>query len=457
MKTSGKKPSKIPAKQLIDSLSNDPDSLIYVTDPKTFEILFVNKHFKKTLGNAVGKKCYKILHGLTKPCDKCHNDKITGKNYGKAFLSEYSSSKNNRLYHCVCRGIRWSDGRTAIYSTASDITKNKQVESSLEEIKETFKQVADKSPNMIFITRVDTKQVVYTNNKTREILGYSPEEICSPKFSFVKLIAPEYLRITRHALELHIQGQEAPSYEYELISKDSRRIHSIINTKLIKYQGNTAILGIVTDISKQKQIEIELKKGLEKTKSVMYGVVSSLVMASEKRDPYVAGHQEHVAKLACAIAQEMKLSAEQVESIQVAANLHDIGKINIPNEILTKPAKLTSIEYSLVKTHSQIGFEILKMIDFPWPVAKIVQQHHEHIDGTGYPDGLSEKNILIEAKILTVADVVEAMAHRRPYRGALGLKKALDEISRNKNILYDAAVVDACLTLFKKNKFKFKK
>ncbi|MBU1162570.1 MAG: HD-GYP domain-containing protein [Proteobacteria bacterium] len=173
------------------------------------------------------------------------------------------------------------------------------------------------------------------------------------------------------------------------------------------------------------------------------------------RDLYRDRHQKRVSQLACAMAIEMSLPEEQIEGIRVAGNIHDIGKISVPMEILSKPGQITESEFDIVKNHAQAGYDILRTIEFPWPIAQIVLQHHERMDGSGYPQGLSGEDILLEAKILAVADVVEAMASHRPYRPALGIDKALEEISINKGKLYDAEVVNACLKVFKDKKFKF--
>ncbi|MBU2521461.1 MAG: HD domain-containing protein [Proteobacteria bacterium] len=174
------------------------------------------------------------------------------------------------------------------------------------------------------------------------------------------------------------------------------------------------------------------------------------------RDPYMDSHHKRVSQLACAIAREMNLPDEQIEGIRVAGNIHDIGKISVPMEILSKPGRVNKSEFGIIKNHAQAGYDILKTIEFPWPIAQIVLQHHERMDGSGYPKGLLGKKMLIEARILGVADVVEAMASHRPYRSALGIDKALEEISINKGKLYDAEVVNACLRVFKDKKFKFK-
>jgi len=205
----------------------------------------------------------------------------------------------------------------------------------------------------------------------------------------------------------------------------------------------------------RKRAEKELEESLKKLRSVLEGTIHAIAGIVETRDPYTAGHQRRVADLACAIAREMNLSEDRIEGIRMAATIHDIGKIAVPAEILSKPGKLSSVEMSIIKTHSLVGYEILRGIDFPWPIAEIVYQHHERLDGSGYPRGLKGDKILLEAKILAVADVVEAMISHRPYRPALTLNIALKEITENSGTLYDPEVVKACRELFLKKKFRF--
>jgi PAS domain S-box-containing protein/putative nucleotidyltransferase with HDIG domain len=202
------------------------------------------------------------------------------------------------------------------------------------------------------------------------------------------------------------------------------------------------------DISRQKKAEEELIQSYDRLKQAMDGTVQAMAFTIETRDPYTAGHQRRVTQLACALAEKMVLSKDVVEGVRMAGDLHDIGKIYVPAEILSKPGKLSEAEYNIIKTHSQVGYDILKTIEFPWPIANIVLQHHERINGSGYPAGLHGKDILLEAKILAVADVIEAMATHRPYRPALSIEDALEEISENKGKLYDPKVVEACLKIF---------
>ncbi len=192
----------------------------------------------------------------------------------------------------------------------------------------------------------------------------------------------------------------------------------------------------------------ELHESEKKLRAGLLGVVAAIAATVEMRDPYTAGHQRRVAHLAAAIAGELGLQADQIEGLQLASILHDLGKIRVPAEILSKPGQLDNLEFGLIKLHPETGYEILKNIDFPWPIALTVFQHHERLDGSGYPHGLKNQDILLEAKILAVADVVEAMISHRPYRAGLGVEAALGEISRHSGVLYDPAVVAACQALF---------
>jgi len=209
------------------------------------------------------------------------------------------------------------------------------------------------------------------------------------------------------------------------------------------------------ELAERKRAEREIQHNLEKVRKAMEGTIRAMACIVETRDPYTAGHQQRVTYLAHSIAREMGLSEERIEGIRMAGLIHDLGKIGLPAEILSKPGQINEPELSLVKTHPELGHNMLKTIDFPWPIAQMVLQHHERMDGSGYPLGLTGTEILLEARILAVADVVEAIASHRPYRPALGFKKALQEISRNSGILYDSEVVNVCLRLFVEQGFRF--
>jgi len=207
---------------------------------------------------------------------------------------------------------------------------------------------------------------------------------------------------------------------------------------------------------KLKQTAEELRSNAVRFQKAMEGSVQAIALAVEMRDPYTSGHQNRVADLACAIGQEMGLSEDRIYGLQMASVVHDLGKLTIPGEILCKPGRLSGPEYAMIQTHVQSGYDILKKIDFPWPLADIVLQHHERMDGSGYPNGLSGEAIMMEARILSVSDVFETIGSHRPYRPSLGLKKAMGELTGNSGTLYDPGVVSACLGLVESERFQFK-
>jgi HD-GYP domain-containing protein (c-di-GMP phosphodiesterase class II) len=208
------------------------------------------------------------------------------------------------------------------------------------------------------------------------------------------------------------------------------------------------------DITERKQAERQIAETLERLKKAIGVTIEAMVSTVETKDPYTAGHQLRSADLACAIATEMGLPQERIDGIRLAGSIHDIGKLSIPSEILVKPAKLSELEFSLIKVHALRGYELLKHVESSWPLAEMVYQHHERMNGSGYPRNLKGEEIIMEARILAVADVVESMASHRPYRPSLGIRAALDEIAKNRGILYDPEVADACLKIFNEKGYK---
>jgi len=239
------------------------------------------------------------------------------------------------------------------------------------------------------------------------------------------------------------ESMKAGAWDY-IIKEHIKRLGSAVVNALEKKQ---------TLLTKRKAEE-ERETAYRALDKALNGSINAMSKIVEMRDPYTAGHQTKVADLSAAIAGELKLPEAHIKYLRVAALIHDIGKIYIPSDILSRPGKLRDIEWQLIKIHAQGSYDILKTIEFPWPVAEIAWQHHERLDGSGYPKGLDGDHILLEAKILAVADVVEAMSSHRPYRPALGIEKALEEISQKRGVLYDPDVVDACLKLYKENRFK---
>ncbi|MGD9241176.1 MAG: HD domain-containing phosphohydrolase, partial [Desulfobacterales bacterium] len=252
----------------------------------------------------------------------------------------------------------------------------------------------------------------------------------------------------------HLIIPEKPT-ELDITTGDGKTMVAEMRVMETEWEGQKVYLASLRDITDRKRMQQQLQLSLDNLKEVMDGTIRAMALAVEMRDPYTSGHQHRVAELAQAIAEEINLPAEAVEGVYMAASIHDIGKIALPAEILSKPGKLTEIELKMIQMHSKVGYDVLKGIDFPWPIAQIVLQHHERMDGCGYPHGLGGNEILMESRIVGAADVVETMASHRPYRPAMGLDKALGEVSDNKGKLYDEKVVNACLKLFNEKGFQF--
>jgi len=327
----------------------------------------------------------------------------------------------------------------------TDITDRKKTE---EEVF-TLASIVRSSSEMVNLATLDEK-MVFLNDAGSRMLGIDPDQIGD--YSIADIIPGPYVsKIRDEVIPALLSGN---NWEGDLQYRNVKTgaltdVHALTFT--IRYTATGApiyLANVSLDITERKMAEQKLQLTLESLKKAVGTTIQVLVSALESRDPYTAGHQSRVAHLACAIAAEMALSEDQIEGIRMASAIHDIGKLSVPAEILTKPSKLTKLEFSLIKQHSSSGFEMLKDVASPWPLAEIVHQHHERIDGTGYPRNLKGDEILIEARILAVADVVESMASHRPYRASLGVEAALEEIERNKGVLYDRDVVDACIKLF---------
>ena len=245
--------------------------------------------------------------------------------------------------------------------------------------------------------------------------------------------------------EILERAKHTESYGYLIKPFDDKELSSNIEIAIYKHNSERLV----------RESEEKYRELYAKQRKTLTGIIEAMAIVVETRDPYTAGHQRRVSELAGAIARDMGRPADIIEGTTIAAGIHDIGKLGVPSELLSKPARLNEIEFQLIKSHSRTGYDILKNIDFPWPIAEIVYQHHEKINGTGYPRGLTGKDILMEAKIITVADVTEAIATHRPYRPELGIDVALKELAVSRGVLFDADVVDTCLKLFKEKEFAF--
>jgi len=340
-----------------------------------------------------------------------------------------------------------------------------RVEQVLQQSEERYHVLAENVSDAIWTADVNApNRLNYVSSSITSLIGYSVEEAMAK--SMEDIFEPSSVEAAMKALaeELDMENMErkylskSRTLELEMKRNDSSIVPVEVKYSFLRGpDGRPAeIVAVARDVSKRKEAELEVKQSTQQLIRAMEDTIQAMAMIVEMRDPYTAGHQRRVTQLACAIAQEIGLSPDQITGLRLAGTIHDIGKVRVPAEILTNPDGLSDAEYTIIKMHPVLGHEILKTIDLPWPIAKIIHQHHERMDGSGYPLGLSGKDIIIEAKILAVADVVEAITSHRPYRPAHGIDRALEEISQNKGKLYDPDVVDACLKLFSQQKFSFK-
>jgi PAS domain S-box-containing protein/putative nucleotidyltransferase with HDIG domain len=323
---------------------------------------------------------------------------------------------------------------------------------ALEDSEQRFRCMIEQSIAGVCIIQDD--RFNYVNPRFEEILGYpvgdglvgrSPLEIVSPK---------DRSTVSDHLCALRDGTTHAVSYVYTALRNDGSIVEVGFNNSSVNYLGRPAIIGLMQDISERKIAEEHIRRYTEKLQNSFMQTVGLATTLSEIRDPYTAGHERRVAVIAVAIGSEMGLDELRLVGLKVGGYLHDVGKTAIPVEILSKPGKISPIEYELIKTHPRAGYEVLKEVDFPWPVAEIALQHHERMDGSGYPQGLKGESIILEARIMAVADVLEAMASHRPYRPGLGIDKALEEIEQGRGSSYDPVVTDACLRLFREQGYK---
>lgn len=342
-----------------------------------------------------------------------------------------------------------------VLSMEQGIRARKSAEKSLRESEAKFRALVESTSDWIWEVDENGKYT-YSSPQVFNLLGYTAEEVIG-KIPFDLMTPEDAARIKQQFISIVGERKHFHLLENANQHKDGRVVFlETSGTPMFDSHGTyKGYRGIDRDISERKEAEKERRASAEKLEQILLQTIAAIAATVEARDPYTAGHERRVAVLAAAIAREMGLPEEIIHGISLAASIHDLGKIRVPAEILSKPGKLNPIEYELVKVHPQTGYDIIKDVQFPLPIAQMVLQHHERLDGSGYPQGLKDGQILLEAKILAVADVVEAMLSHRPYRPGLGAQAALDEITKQRGVFYEPAVVDSCIALFKENGFDF--
>lgn len=433
---------------------------IYIISQERLE--YVNPAFEKLTG--ISKE---VIHSIgLNFLDRIHPDdqkmlieRRKARREGKAIPSTYEIrgiEKDGTYRYFEFNTVVIPDHPDLVLGIVRDVTERKAAERTRKALRESeifCDMVMERANEGIAI--IQEGRIVYANPFLMRNTGYRKEEIIGKPFH--TFVATAYLDQILDYNRRRTSGGAAPSsYEATIKLAGNQRAFVEINVSEMNYQGKPGLFTVIHNITKHKETEIELRDTLAQLREAMNATTEAIARIVEHKDPYTAGHQRRVADLARAIAAEMGLSQEQIDSIRMAGLLHDLGKVSVPSEILTKPTMLTETEFKLIEEHPRVAYDILKSIAFPWPVAEIIYQHHERIDGSGYPRGLKGDHILIEAKVLAVADVMEAMVTHRPYRPAKKIKEALGELADKKGILYDRDAAEACRRLLTEKNFTFR-
>ena len=420
---------------------------IVITSP-SFVFEKVNPAFCRMMGYSADELRSMTFANITYP-DHLKQDMENVKKVGRGEIPFYQTekkyiNKSGKVLwgNLIVSTIRDEHGALQNYlAMIIDITNQKKAVELLLEATDKYQDLAE-SISDVFFALDKNLRYTYWNKASEKLTGIPAEEALAK--SLMEIFPDNEAR--KQVKDMYLLTIETKKPQQLTVSYPGGEL---IVHEISSYPTKEGVSVFIKDVTDRKKAERQLRDTLESLRKAFGSIIQVMVSAVETRDPYTAGHQLRSADLAGAIAAEMGLSQEKIDGIRMAGSIHDIGKLSIPAEILSKPTKLTDIEFSLIKEHSQRGYDILKNVESPWPLAEMVYQHHERMDGSGYPRNLKGDDILMEARILAVADVVEAMASHRPYRPALGIEKALEEISENKEILYDPEVVDACLRLFR--------
>ncbi|OQB50635.1 MAG: Cyclic di-GMP phosphodiesterase response regulator RpfG [Deltaproteobacteria bacterium ADurb.Bin151] len=434
--------------QKMASIVKHSIEVVSLTDPEG-NMVFLNETGCRMLGiepaRVTGKNIMDIISGELQPMFRTQVMSILNKGGSWEGDLQYRNQKTGKLFdvYTMAYAIKNpASGAPRYFASVSlDITERKVME-------ENYRSIFDNAREGIFRTTPEGRFIL-ANRAMARILGYdSPGELID---SITDIPGQLYMHPEERSQTLEFLEREGYVKNAEVQWKrkdgDTIWVHRTMRAVRDEKWKILYLEGLVTDITDRKKSVDQLRKALVDTIQAIASIV-------ESRDPYTAGHQRRVADLAAAIAAEMGLSVELIEGLRMAGVIHDIGKVSVPSDILNMPRKLTDIEFSLIKTHAKSGYEMVKDIEFPWPIARMILEHHERINGSGYPNGLTGDKLLLESRILAVADVVEAMATHRPYRAALSLDVAMDEITKNRGVIYDPDAVDACLRLFREKGYK---
>jgi PAS domain S-box-containing protein len=408
---------------------------------------------RKSFNTILEHPCWEVLHGASHPRTDCPFLRMKQTRQREESIISFQKRWFKETVDPILDEAGVLIG--GVHQT-TDITSAKNAEAAMRENEERFRAIFDQAAVGVALVETSTGRFLKINQKYCDIVGRTPDEMTATTYKAIS--HPDDLQaVIDNTQKLRNGLIRSFTMEKRYCHKDGSPVWVNLTVSAMREFGAPSPyhIAVVQDITQRRQAEFEVREGLDKLHEALSGTVGALANTVETKDPYTAGHQRRVAQLACAIARKMGLPPDDIEGMQVLSFLHDIGKIAVPAEILSRPGKISNIEFNLIRTHPEAGYNILKDIEFPWPVAQAVLQHHERLDGSGYPAGLTDKDIIREARILAVADVVEAMASHRPYRPALGIEAALCEIVKHQGKLFDPHVVAACMQLFREKDFTF--
>ena len=412
--------------------------------PRDFAYLSVNEAFEELTGltGAVGRNVSELIPGVRESNPELFEI------YGRVAATGNPESFESYVppLHRWFSVSAYCPEPGHFIAVFDNITERKRTEQALREGEERFRSMLEQNISAVFM--IENGLLTYANRRAGEVLGYPTQELMGkPVLDLVvEADRPGVIEASRQLLSGNWRTAEQ---DFRVLRKDGTVGDVGGHATVATLNGKKAIIGIAQDIGERRKAQAEIERYIVRLEHSMESTLQAVSGMVELRDPYTAGHERRVGELAAAIGAEMGLPEARVKGLRLAGYVHDIGKISVPAEILSKPSRLTPMEFELIKEHSQSGYDVLKDVDFPWPVAEIILQHHERLDGSGYPRQLKDGEIIMEARVIAVADVVEAMSSHRPYRPGLGIEAALEEIARNSGKIYDAQVAAACLRLFR--------
>jgi PAS domain S-box-containing protein/putative nucleotidyltransferase with HDIG domain len=427
------------------------------------KILYANSYAAEKIGcsdvdDLIGREITEFIHPEDLPAcmQRIENMLVNGADYSKVEERYITKGGQTINVEVSAKPIDYEEG-PALLAVIHDVTERKQAEEALRNA-ELYATGVIESARDAFIGIDDRGIIINWNPEAVRMFGFTAKEVIGKDISTI-IIPPEYRQAHQAGLNHYLATGASTvlnkQVEITALHKKGHLLPVELSIVPLQHGDGTTFNAFIRNLSDQNSAKNALLKSADTLRESLIGTIVAISKTVEARDPYTAGHQRRVSRLARTIAQELGLDREQIEGIRMGATIHDIGKIQVPAEILSKPSLLSDIEYEIIKGHAQAGYDILKDVKFPWPIADIAHQHHERLDGSGYPQGLKGDQICLEARIVAVADTVEAMSTHRPYRPSLGIEAALGAIKAARGTGYDPDAVDVCLKLFKEKKFDF--